>query len=289
MFTLKRTKVSVDRLRNSGIVFDCLLQDTESRIANIVSQDYELWLATDGSEGAAEFLSRFSFDLTSISTSPAGSQRQRSRQFKLIWHFSPHQLQRIEDVRQGKEPYFEIRSRVVAQIRYVKLDGSAQSEPCFVEESASDSDTNSYPIRFKLDHVKWAEILNAVDFKHIILHEFSIPTFPPAFQRPENHLKDAWDHHRAGRQDAAMMSCFKAFECLGYSISGAQLTRADVLADLMNGQEEAKREKIKAVWASFSEFCHLSRHDKNAPIHLTHADGELAVVLATALLRYLAS
>ena len=85
-----------------------------------------------------------------------------------------------------------------------------------------------------------------------------------------------------------MMSCFKAFECLGHSISGAQLARADVLTDLMNGQEEAKREKIKSPWASLSEYCHLGRHDKGAPVHLTHADGELAVVSATALLRYLA-
>jgi hypothetical protein len=84
------------------------------------------------------------------------------------------------------------------------------------------------------------------------------------------------------------MSCFKAFECLGYSISGAQLTRSDVLADLMNGQEEEKREKIKALWASLSDYCHLRRHDKGAPVSLTHLDGELAVVSATILLRYLA-
>jgi hypothetical protein len=85
-----------------------------------------------------------------------------------------------------------------------------------------------------------------------------------------------------------MMSCFKAFECLGYSISGAQLTRADVLANLMNGQEESKREKTKALWEPLSESCHLGRHDKAAPVHITHADGELAVVSTTALLRYLA-
>ena len=251
-------------------------------------QEYELWLAKEVSGGPAEFLSRLSGDLTSIPMNQKAYQQQEQRGFKLIWPFSPHQLQRIEDFRQGKEPYFELRSRVVAHVRYIKTDGSPHGDYYFVEESAYDSDTNSNPIHFKLDHATWDEILNAVDFKHIILHELSIPTFPPAFQRPENHLKEAWNHHRAGREDAAMMSCFKAFECLGYSISGAQITRADVLADLLNGQEEAMREKIKALWASLSDYCHLGRHDKGAPVHLTHADGELAVVSATVLLRYLA-
>jgi hypothetical protein len=267
---------------------ECVLQNRAPRTANVILQDYELWLAKEVSGGPAEFLSRLSCDLTSISTSQAAYQQQEQRGFKLIWHFSPHQLQRIEDFRQGKEPYFELRNRVVAYVQSIKTDGSPHGDSYFVEESAYDSDTNGYPIRFKLDQVTWAEILKAVDFKHIILHELSIPTFPPAFQRPENHLKEAWDHHRAGREDAAMMSCFKAFECLGYSISGAQLTRADVLADLLNGQEEAKREKIKALWASLSDYCHLGRHDKGAPVQLTHADGELAVVSATVLLRYLA-
>jgi hypothetical protein len=61
-----------------------------------------------------------------------------------------------------------------------------------------------------------------------------------------------------------------------------------VLADLMNGQAEAKREKIKTLWASLSEYFHLGRHDKGAPVHITDADGELAVVSATVRLRYLA-
>jgi hypothetical protein len=288
MFYLKRTKVGVDRLRNSGIVFECVLKNGAPRTANVICQEYELWLATEGSGGPREFISRLSFDLTSISTSPQPYQQQELRPFKLIWPFSPNQLQRIEDYRQGKEPYFELRNRVVAHVRYIKTDGSPHGDSHFVEEAAYDMDTNGYPIHFKIDHVTWAEILNAVDFKQIILHELSIPTFPPAFQRPENHLKEAWGHHRAGREDAAMMSCFKAFECLGYSISGAQLTRADVLADLMTGQEDAKREKIKTLWESLSEYCHLGRHDKGPPVQLTHADGELAVVSATVLLRYLA-
>ena len=56
MFYLKRTKVSVDRLRNSGIVFECVLQNRAPRTANVISQEYELWLAKEVSGGPAEFL-----------------------------------------------------------------------------------------------------------------------------------------------------------------------------------------------------------------------------------------
>jgi hypothetical protein len=85
------------------------------------------------------------------------------------------------------------------------------------------------------------------------------------------------------------MSCFKAFECLGFSITGAPIPRADALAHLMCGQGKAKRKKIEALWDSLTSFCHLGRHDRAAPVQLTHGDGELAVVSTTLLLQYLAS
>jgi len=237
----------------------------------------------------SRFLSRLSFDLTSISTDAPAFNPQSGRGFKLIWHFTPHQLQLIEDSREGKEPVFELRSRLLAIVQYCTLDGKPHGNAQYAEESAYDSETNGYPIRFKVDHVSWASILDELGFRHIILQELSIPAFPPAFGRPDAHLKDAWSHHRAGREDAALMSCFKAFECLGFDISGAQMVRSDVLAHLMSGQEESKREKIKELWKSISEYCHLGRHDKGAPVQLTHADGELAVVYTTMLLRYLAA
>jgi hypothetical protein len=115
------------------------------------------------------------------------------------------------------------------------------------------------------------------------------PFIPPAFGRVDAHLAEAWSHHRAGREDAAMMFCYKAFECLGFSITGAQVSRADAIAHLMNNQEEVKRKKTEALWEAVTSFCHLGRHDKSAPVRLNHADGELAFVSATMLLRYLAN
>lgn len=227
--------------------------------------------------------------MTSISTEVPTFTPQSSRPLKLLWHFTPDQLQEIENFRQGKEPYFEFRSRLVAHAQYLTADGNPQGHAHYAEESAYDSETNGYPIRFKTDHATWAGILDDVGFRHIILQELSVPSFPPAFGRAENHLKEAWNHHRAGREDAALMSCFKAFECLGFSIAGAQISRADALAHLLSGCEEAKRKKIEGLWETVTSFCHLGRHDRSAPVQLTHKDGELAVVSTTILLSYLAA
>jgi len=289
MFYLQRTRITVDQSRLGGIVFECSLQNRQHRHATLISQEYELWLTKDMNGGHARFVSRLSFDLTSISTDAAAFTPQSARGFKLILHFSSSQLQKMEAFFADKELRFVLRSRLLAYVRYCTMDGKPHGDPHYAEESAYDTDTNGYPIRFKIDHANWAGILEGIGFRHIILQELSIPTFPPAFGRAENHLKDAWSHHRAGREDAALMSCFKAFECLGFSIAGAQIPRADAVAHLMSGQEEAKRKRIEALWDTLTSFCHLGRHDRGAPVLLTHADGELAVVSTTMLLSYLAA
>jgi hypothetical protein len=241
MFTIQRNRISADRSRLGGIVFECSMQNRRPRTATLIGQEYELWHVKDVQTGQAQFLSRLAFDLTSISTEATAFTPQSFRPLKLIWHFTPTQLHRIEDLRQGKEPYFELRNRLLAHVQYLTVDGKSNGEAHYTEESAYDYETNGYPIRFKIDHTAWAAILDEIGFRHIILQELSIPSFPPSFGRAETHVKDAWNHHRAGREDAALMSCFKAFECLGFSITGAQISRADALAHLMSGQEEAKR------------------------------------------------
>jgi len=289
MFSLQRTRISVDRTRVGSILFECSLQNRRPRNATLIVQDYELWLLRDIHAGQVQFLSRLSLDLTSISTEAPTFSPQSFRPLKLLWHFTPNQLQQIEDARQGKEPHFEFRNRLVAQVQYLTADGRPHGDAHYTEESAHDFENNGYPIRFKIDHTTWAGILDDAAFRHIILQELPIPSFPPAFGRAETHLKEAWNHHRAGREDATLLSCFKAFECLGFSITGTQIPRADALAHLMSGTEEAKRKKVEALWETLTSFCHLGRHERGAPVPLTHRDGELAIVATTVLLSSLAA
>jgi hypothetical protein len=118
VFYVQRTRISADRTRLGGIVFECSMQNRRQRNATLIVQDYELWLLRDVHGGRAQFLSRLSLDLTSISTDVPTFTPQSFRPLKLR-HFTPNQLQQIEDLRQGKEPHFELRSRLVAHVQYL--------------------------------------------------------------------------------------------------------------------------------------------------------------------------
>jgi hypothetical protein len=290
VFKLRRERIVAGQPQCSGIVFECVLENKLNRRATVLAQEYELWFTKNEHDPSPEFITRLSFDLFSVSADKPTLEPNTVRLLKLIWHFSVNQLQRIEDLRQGNEPWFQIRNRVTAHIQFLKEDRVTFHGPAyFAEESPSDSHTNAYPARFKIDHEEWAKLLKDVGFSHIFLQEIVIPKFPPELKRAQEHLKDAWNHHRAGRERPAMQSCFSAFECIGFDVTGKpDAKRADVLAKLMDGKEPDKQRKIKALWKALGEYCHLGRHDKGAPVHIGHTDGELAVVSATMLLRYLA-
>ena len=78
-------------------------------------------------------------------------------------------------------------------------------------------------------------------------------------------------------------------ECLGFGLYGDdEIKRAELLDKLLDGQEERKKDAIKKIWSSLADFLHLGRHEKGAPVELTRHDGEIAVVLTTELLNYIA-
>jgi hypothetical protein len=185
MFSLQRIRITADQSRFGGIVFECSLQNRQNRQATLISQEYELWLTKDMNGGQTQFLWRLSFDLTSISTDTATFIPQSARGLNLIWHFTPSQLQKIEDSREGREAHFELRSRLFAYLQYCTVDGKPHGDPHYAEGCAYAPDTNGYPIRFKIDHTTWAGNLDEIGFRHIILHELSIQTFPPAFGQAE--------------------------------------------------------------------------------------------------------
>ena len=73
---------------------------------------------------------------------------------KLIWHFTANQLQRIEDLRQGKEPWFQIRSRLTYHAQWLNTDGTPHAVPTSPEKlRRAFSHSNMYPDSLhKIDH-----------------------------------------------------------------------------------------------------------------------------------------
>jgi len=146
-----------------------------------------------------------------------------------------------------------------------------------------------YPLRFSVPQSEWAALLNQIGFRHITLYEFPLPPFPPTFSRSEDRLKEAWEHHRAGRTDEALLACRQAFECLGFEIYGdGQLARRALLDRMMPSESAQKREVVEKIWESLQNFLNMGVHDRNSPVTLGHSDTEMTLVCATALLGFLA-
>jgi hypothetical protein len=273
---------------SGDIAFDFLIQNRAPiRQATIQSYVFELWLVNNANRSQAVFLSPLSMSLVAAAMNEPRYKPHEERDLRLIWHCTPTQLQQVERVRNGAAPDFQVRSQIGVNVQSLKPDGTPHGPAQFVWENLFDA-TNNYPANVSLDQSVWARLLEELGFRHIILQELSMPTFPPGFERAQAHLADAWAQHRSGKEDGTLQSCYKAFECLGFSLSGQIVEREALLKKLMDGQEKAKTQTIEKMWNSLSELFHLGRHDRSEPVHLTHKDGELAVVSATILLKYLA-
>jgi hypothetical protein len=79
MFYIRRNRIDVNIPRNSGIVFDCTLQNRVNRISTVIVQEYELWLAGEANSGHAEFITRLSFDLVNPPTKLEAFRPQETR------------------------------------------------------------------------------------------------------------------------------------------------------------------------------------------------------------------
>lgn len=284
MFIMRLEKISVARPGNAGLVFEFSVENRLKRQAMIQSYSFELWTSN---ASQALFLGSLLPDLGVGSYTELTSFGPEDRKsLNLVWHFSRGQLQQVEDCRNSAGPLFEFRNQIGVHAVW------PSQPPVFSWEQiyhSPDSKTCGYPARITVDVVAWAKLLDEIGFRHIVMQELPLPTFPPGFARPETHLKEAWSHHRAGREDEALQACYRAFECLGFNLYGDdELKRVELLKRMVGAQEAAKVEAIEEIWAALHTFFHLGRHERGQAVKLSHSDGELAVVYATVFLKYLA-
>lgn len=292
MFCMRLEKISVTRPGNAGLVFEFLLENQAQRQATVQSYAFELWTLKAMNSPQALFLGPLSPDLGVGATTELTFEPNGQKALNLVWHFSWKQLQEVEDWRNNTGPVFEFRNHVGVNSSLPRRDGQPPQPPSFLWEQifhSADSKSRGYPARIPVDVVTWTRLLDEIGFRHIIIQELPLPTFPPGFARPEDYLKEAWNHHRAGREDEALQCCYRAFECLGFNLYGDdELKRVELLRRILDTKEMAKKEAIEQIWTALHKFFHLGRHERGQVVKLSHNDGELAVVYATVLLKYLA-
>jgi len=104
------------------LAFDLALKNTARRYVGFLSFEFELWQVNQEKTLQADTLAYrvapLSRDIrgrlleVGAQVVPEMSNENQESPFRLLWHYTPEQLQDIEDFRAGKEPIFEVRGSV---------------------------------------------------------------------------------------------------------------------------------------------------------------------------------
>ncbi|HET9742884.1 MAG TPA: hypothetical protein VFQ00_09045 [Terriglobales bacterium] len=208
-------------------------------------------------------------------------QRSRSR---LLWHYTLEQLQEVERIRAGDKVIFHIYARLTVEAIWTSPNHAAAVN----FEIDTPGRRGGWPLQVEIAESDWIALLSQIKFRHPVLDRVPWPSLPPRFRRAEDHLNDAWRYLRTKEPAASLSSCYKAFECLGFDLFGKEVERKDVLDLLMSGAEAEKQQSVLAILRSLQNYFQLGRHEKRAPVHLSQADAQMAVVCTSTILAYLA-
>jgi hypothetical protein len=279
------------------IAFDLTIENTAKRYVGFLSFEFELWQVnqqnTLQADTVAYRVAALGSDIrgrlveSGAQVVPEMSRENQKSTFRLLWHYTPEQLQHIEDFRDGKEPIFEIRGNVQTMSRTVAVVLGEAPKDTRCETPLSPENGHFLQVRFS--NSDWDKLLNDIEFKHPLLDRLRWPHLPPAFQQSERNLIDAWKHCRSGLPHECLSSCHKAFECLGFNLySDEAIQRQKMLEVLMPNAQPKIREAILGLMKALQNYYQEGRHERGERAKLNQNDAEMAVVTATVFLGYLA-
>jgi hypothetical protein len=262
----------------------------QERHARVCAVEIELW-TTNPRDGIGPFVARLSPDIRWMVTAFSNDQPaldfkgRETAPYRVLWHYTPEQIQKVEDFRRGDEAFLEVRAMFVVQ----SLTPAARpTEQPKVEHAIETPGHNmGWPMRIQIPESEWIKVLDKIGFRSPITDRLPWPVLPPAFKRAESHLNDAWNYYRTGDADGTLSACYKAFECLGFDLLGKILDRRTVVQHLLDNAEAEKIDAILALLKSLQDYFHLGRHDRRTPVTLTIRNAQLAVISSAALLSYL--
>lgn len=290
---MRHLNLSFERMEVLGtsIFFHFKLKNEEACNSRVLNFHFELWQTTDMNfsnqrrvcelrldphRTVSENYSRFRALLGPVEETP----------LILYWTPSIDDLQEIEDHRKGETPIFCLKPLLLVDAVWPTEGPPQQWRREF--GWAGPNCGNGWPLWMKMPDSDWLRILQSLQFKHHVLDRIKWPALPPVFRRSGEHLADGWERHRLGDPEGALMSCYKAFECLGFNLYGDDdLKRSEVLKLLMEGSEPEKSDVVMHIMQQLQKFFHLGRHEKGSPVKLTYADSQMALVCATTVLSYL--
>ncbi len=278
-FTFRGLRVGIPRL--PGMLFDFTISNPNPRISTVWSYNFELFQVLDLAN-EIRFLGPLVANLVIppewLYDFPQGEQRA----CELVWNYKREDIQKVEDVRRD-DVHFEIKGNLLVASDY--QGGNAPRRE--VAWDSPRSSNGGHPIHIKIAQSDWIRLLDEIKFTHILLHEFPAPAYHPAFARSVAYWRSAWEHHRKNEPDAALTECFKAFECLGFELTGNKVDRRQLIQKLLAQEPASKQERFLEMLEQIQEFMHLSRHAGTQPAKVDRDDSEMMLLCAASLLGYL--
>jgi hypothetical protein len=273
-------QVGIPRL--PGMLFSFSITNPHARVSRIWTYNFELYHVPNPATAVIRFLGPLVANLAFLPDWLNDFPQSQVRPCDLAWNFERGQIQSIEDSRNG-DVFFEVKGSLLVASDYAG-GAAAQREVAWDVPYLN----NAYPIRLQIAQSDWVKLLDEMKFTHILLHEFPAPAFDPAFARSAAYWTEAWNHHRKNEADSALMSVFKAFECLGFELLGTTAaSREQLVRSLLANEPKEKQDSFLEILDRLQIFMHLGRHAKGQPSRVNRNDSEMILLCSAAVLGYL--
>lgn len=203
--------------------------------------------------------------------------------FEYLWHYSPSQLQEIEDRRKDQPPGLQLRATYLTSAIW-----SPERPAQTAWEHVFGCEPVAWPINNILSLDSWVQLLDRIGFQSTIAPHISVPPLPPAFNRSAKILAEGWKQHFSGDWLGALASSRMAIECLPFQLFETAGDLKSLVSRILLHVPEEKVKAINGLIVAVAELRHLACHEKSEPVPPQKTDSELALICTAAILKYLA-
>ncbi len=218
--------------------------------------------------------------------------QQLTRNSRTSWQIgiplSPYQLQKIEEMRNGKDLFLRVQFFCTAGRRAVTPPPMITD---IVRASIGVSSYSDSYCPFKVAQSDWVKTLKDLGYGDYFLMEIPLKGVPEkrGMQKALEHLKTAWEHFEQGNDDETLGSCYKAFEYLAKKSKFKHPDQNAFEKILGTIPEVEKRRRLKVLMHDLCQFLTLGRHEPGTEaVMLDGRESEYGLILSQATLSYLA-
>ncbi|MHB8655790.1 MAG: hypothetical protein ACYDA9_18150 [Terriglobia bacterium] len=217
---------------------------------------------------------------------------QLNRGSKGFWNIgvplTPYQLQKIEEMRKGKDLFLNVQFFCTATWR-LNTPPAAITEVASIAVRVGGYSDGYCP--FKVPQSDWVKTLGELGYGDYFLMEIPLKGVPvrKGMEKAIEHLKAAWEHFEQGNDNETLGSCYKAFEYLAKKSNSKHPDQNAFEKILSSIPEIEKRRRLKMVMNDLCQFLCLGRHEPGTEgVILDERESEYGLILSQATLSYLA-